>query len=78
MSLDLSLLLGAKISEDLETWTPLFELHFPVHDDCCWHYDQVRAPDTFVTGQGCQHRNSLNGLTKSHLIGQNTIKFPVM
>ena len=78
MSLDLSLLLGTEVGENLETWAPLFEFHFPVHDDGCRHHDQVRAPDTLVTGQRRQHRDSLNSLTKSHLISQNTVKFSVM
>jgi hypothetical protein len=51
MSLNFPLFLGAKVSKDLESWTPLLELHFPVHDDGGWDDNEMRSPDSFVTGQ---------------------------
>ena len=54
MPLDFSLFLSTKISEDLESWAPLFEFDFPVHDNCCRYHDEVRTPHTFVAGERCQ------------------------
>ena len=38
------------VAKDLETWQKLLELHLPVQEDTGRHDDQVRSPDTTITG----------------------------
>jgi hypothetical protein len=78
VSLDLPLFLRAKVCKDFESRAPPFELHFPVHDDSCGDNDQVRSPNAFVASKGGKHRNSLDGLSKTHLVCKYTIEFAVM
>ena len=78
MSLDLSLLLGAEVGEDLEAWAPLFKFHLPVHDDRCWYNDEMRTPDALVASERGQHSDGLNCFTKTHLVCQDSVKLTVV
>ena len=55
LSLHLAFLLTAKVSEDLETRTPAFQLHLPVQHHTRGDDDEVRAP------VACMHK--VNGQT---------------
>ena len=44
VALDLALLSAAEVSEQLEGWAPLLELHLPVQHDRCGDHDQVGTP----------------------------------
>lgn len=78
MSLELSLFLRAEIGQDLEGRTPLLELHLPVDDDSGGYNDKMWTPNTLITSQGGKHRDRLNGLTKTHLIGKDAIELLVV
>lgn len=38
------------VAKDLKTWQELLELHLPVQEDTGGHDDQVRPPNTTITG----------------------------
>ena len=78
MALDLPLLLRTKVGQDLEAWAPSFEFHFPIHNNCGGHDNKMRTPDSLITSERGQHGYSLNGLTETHFIGQNSVKFLVV
>lgn len=44
LSLQLSFLLTAKVSEDFKPWTPALQLHLPVEHHTGGNDDEVRAP----------------------------------
>ena len=78
MSFNLSFFLRPKISQYFESRTPLFKLHFPVHNDGCGYNNQMRTPYSFITGKGCQHRNGLDGFTQAHFVSQDAVEFAVV
>ena len=55
LPLDFPFLLRTKVSQDLESRAPPLELHLPVNDDGCRHYNKVWTPHPLVTGKGCEH-----------------------
>ena len=62
MPLDLPLLLRAEVCEYLQCRAPLLELHLPIDNNGSGHDNQVRAPDALIAGEGCNHRDCLDGL----------------
>lgn len=39
------------VCENLKTWTPFFEFHFPIEHHGRWHHNQMWTPITFHTCQ---------------------------
>ena len=39
LTFQLPFLLAPEVREDFQARTPSLELHLPIDDDCCWHYD---------------------------------------
>ena len=74
LSLHLSLFLRPEVGQDLQGRAPTLELHLPVDNDGGGHNDEVRTPDTSVTGQRGEQRDRLNGLSESHFISQYTVQ----
>ena len=74
LALHFTLLLRAKVSQDLQRGAPALELHLPVDDDSCWDDDQMRAPDASIACERRQQRDGLDCLSEPHLISQDAIQ----
>ena len=76
--LELTLLLTAKVGQDLEGGAPALDLELPVHNNRRRHYNQMRAPDPVVASQRRQQRYRLNRLAEAHLVGEDAVKVAPM
>jgi hypothetical protein len=73
-ALEFALLLGPKVSEDFETWTPAFDFHFPVYYEGCGNDNQVRTPDPALACKMRKKRDRLDCFPKSHFIRQDSVQ----
>jgi len=48
------------VCEDLETWCPFLEFHFPIEHDTGWDNDEMRSPDALFTRKMSDQSNCLD------------------
>lgn len=70
---DTSLLLAAVILHDVERWTPLGQLNFPVSQCRARNDNQMNPLLLRRLLQISQECNNLDGLAQSHFVGQDSV-----
>ena len=65
LSFLLAFLLVSIICQNLESWTPFLELHFPIKENTGGNDDKVRTPYAFVARKMSEEGDGLDGLSAS-------------